>query len=242
MNGNLADKFGALKVPFPTNEHTNVNTTERALSIASGSLIFYKALTNIAKHPIIAIQEAAVGGYLIYRGATGYCPLYAKLDKDSTDVQPITITERFVVNRPREEVYSFWRKLENLPKFMKHLASVEEKDNTHSHWVANIPGELMTVSWNAEITKEEENSYIGWQSTEGSMIDNAGKVEFKEAVSGVGTELNIELSYFPPAGHIGRGIASLFNGLFEKMVREDVTNFKHYVEGDEYQTYNTPKA
>ena len=242
MNGNLAEKLGAFKVPFPANEQTNVNNTERIISVASGSFIFYKALTNIVRHPLIALQEAAVGGYLIYRGATGYCPLYARMDKDSTDVQPITITERFVVNRPRDEVYAFWRRLENLPRFMKHLAKVEEKDDKHSYWVANIPGELMSVSWNAEITREEENSYIGWQSIDRSMVDNAGRVEFKDAVSGAGTELNIELSYFPPAGHIGRGIATLFNGMFEKLVREDVTNFKHYVEGDEYQTFATSKV
>ena len=178
-----------------------------------------------------------MGGVLLYRGATGFCPVYDRLGKDTTDLQALRITERFIVDRPRDEVYSFWRNLENLPRFMKHLSSVVEMDGTNSKWSANIPNDVLKISWNAEITREEQNSYIGWQSVEGSMIDNAGKVEFSDAMNGLGTELNVEINYFPPAGNIGRGVAKLLNGVFEKMVREDITNFKHYVEGQEYQTY-----
>ncbi|HXH98869.1 MAG TPA: YgaP-like transmembrane domain [Sphingobacteriaceae bacterium] len=221
------------------NDNSNVNTTERLISIATGAIIFYKALSNISRHPLIALQEAAVGGVLLYRGATGVCPIYNKMGKDSTDVEAITIGERFIVNTPREEVYAFWRKLENLPRFMKHIASVEEKNDKLSHWSANVPGELVKISWNAEITREEGNRYIGWHSVQGSMIDNAGKVEFNDASDGSGTELYVEISYFPPAGHLGRGIASLFNGVFKNMIREDVINFKHYVEGEDYKTYSS---
>ena len=220
-------------------ETENVNSAERVISLAAGTYIFYKGLAQFFKHPFIGLQEAALGGYLLYRGATGYCPIYEKLGQDTTDLQAIRITERFVVSKPREEVYRFWRKLENLPRFMKHLDSVTETDEKNSHWKAILPGsgDLAKISWNAQITREEENRYIGWQSVAGSMIDNAGKVEFTDAVSGAGTELNVELNYFPPAGSFGHGIAKLLNGVFESMVREDITNFKHYVEGEDYQTY-----
>lgn len=215
----------------------NVNTAERLISIAAGTYIFYKGVKQIFSHPFIGLQEAAVGGVLLYRGATGFCPIYDKIGKDSTDLQAIRISERFIVDRPRDEVYSFWRNFENLPRFMKHLHSVTELDATQSEWRANIPNDLLKIKWKAEITREEQNSYIGWQSVEGSMVDNAGKVEFSDSINGLGTELNVEINYFPPAGNIGRGVANLLNGVFEKMVREDITNFKHYVEGQEYQTY-----
>jgi len=215
----------------------NVNTTERILSIAAGSFILYKGIKQLFKHPFLGLQEAAVGGVLLYRGATGFCPIYNKIGKDSTDLQAIRITETFIVDRPRDEVYSFWRNLSNLPRFMKHLHSVIEIDATRSNWSANIPNDLIKINWKAEITREEQNSYIGWQSVTGSMIDNAGKVEFIDALNGLGTELTVEINYFPPAGNIGRGIAKLLNSIFENMVREDITNFKHYVEGQEYKTY-----
>ncbi|NEU07100.1 DUF2892 domain-containing protein [Flavihumibacter sp. R14] len=232
----------AVKGPLlPQNENANVNTPERLLSILAGAVITYKGLSQIGRHPLIALQEAMVGGVLLYRGATGVCPIYSRLGKDSTDTPAINITERFIVNKPKEEVYAFWRNFENLPRFMKHLSSVEEQSEDRSQWKANLPGELVKLTWNAEITREEENSYIGWQSVEGSMVDNAGKVEFSDALNGSGTELNVEISYFPPAGSLGQGIAKLLNNVFEDMIRKDVTNFKHFVEGEEYKTYvNSP--
>lgn len=222
-------------------EDCNVNMPERLLSIAGGAFIAYKGLKQLKEHPVIAIEEAMVGGVLLYRGATGHCPIYAALNKDSTDSGAINISESFIVNKPREEVYAFWRKLENLPRFMKHLSSVEEHGSKRSQWRANLPGEIVKLTWNAEITREEENAYIGWQSVEGSMVENAGKVRFDEAINGSGTELTVDISYFPPVGSLGQGIARLLNGIFENMVREDIVNFKHYMEGEEYKTYeNTP--
>ena len=222
-------------------DNENVNSTERLISIAAGTFIFYKGIKQIFSHPFIGLQEAAVGGILLYRGATGFCPIYNKMGKDSTDLQAIRITERFIVDRPRDEVYSFWRNLENLPRFMKHLNSVVELDETRSEWTANIPNDLLKITWKAEITREEQNRYLGWNSTEG-MVDNAGKVEFTDSINGLGTELNVEINYFPPAGNVGRGVAQLLNGFFEKMVREDIMNFKHYVEGQEYQTFISSRA
>ena len=59
------------------------------------------------------------------------------------------------MNRPRYQVYAFWRNLENLPRFMKHLANVKEIDSAHSHWEAIIPGNLGRLKWNAIVVKEE---------------------------------------------------------------------------------------
>ncbi|WP_276346307.1 SRPBCC family protein [Daejeonella sp. JGW-45] len=228
------------KVDFSSiqSQHPNVDLAERVLSVLGGVFLTYQGLKQIRKHPFLALQEAAAGGLMLYRAATGFCPVYAVLDKDGTDPGAINITESFIVDRPRTEVYAFWRKLENLPRFMKHLASVDEHDRTRSHWRANLPGEILKLNWNAEITREDENNYIGWQSVEGSMVENAGKVTFHDALNGSGTELTVDISYFPPAGSLGQGIARLLNGLFEKMVRSDVTNFKHYIEGEEYKTYD----
>jgi len=229
---------GSLKGTFlDTKGRTNINTGERVISIAAGGLLFYKGLTQAFKHPFFALQEAAAGGFLLFRGATGYCPIYAKIGKDTTDPEAVSITERLVVDRPKEEIYQFWRKLENLSRFMKHLESVEQLDDNISHWKIKTPGSMLNISWNAEITREEENAYIGWQSVSGSQIDNAGKVEFKDAASGIGTELNIEINYFPPAGGIGHGAAKLLNGVFKKMVHDDIMNFKHYIEGEDYRQY-----
>src|SRR5215216_3113077 len=41
-------------------------------------------------------------------------------------VQPIHVVRSITINRSPHVVYEFWRKLENLPKFMAHLESVTE--------------------------------------------------------------------------------------------------------------------
>jgi uncharacterized membrane protein len=214
----------------------NIDQSERVFSLIAGSYLLFKSFKNIVKHPFLAVNGMAASGFLIYRGATGICPIYQKIGKDTTDPEAIHIIETITVNVPREKVYAFWRELSNLPKFMKHLKSVVEINEVESRWTANTPGKLIDLNWNAEITHEEKGKYLGWQSTSG-MIENAGKVEFNDTLNAIGTDLHIEINYFPPVGSVGRGITSLFNGIFEKMIREDIQHFKHYVEETDFKTY-----
>lgn len=239
MTTNLTKEISnSLKLlDFNKRESPNIDNGERALSLATGVYLLYKSLKSVRKHPFLAIQGTALGSLMIYRGATGVCPVYKSMGKDTTDPQAINITEQITVNVSREKVYDFWRQFSNLPKFMKHLKSVIDIGSNQSHWVANTPGNLVDISWNAEITREEEGKYIGWQSIENSMIDNAGKVEFKDTLNGTGTELNIEINYFPPAGSVGRGLATIFNGVFEKLIREDIKNFKEYAEEADFKLF-----
>jgi uncharacterized membrane protein len=210
----------------------NVGNNERVISAAAGAFLLSSGLSNLFKSPISALVRTAIGGVLLYRGASGHCPIYAGLGKTRgvTHTQSINIRTSLIVNKPKDEVYAFWRKLENLPLFMKHIASVTEIDAKHSHWEAAIPGNIGKVKWNAEIVKEEPGYLIGWQSIPNSMINNAGKVTFNDALNGQGTELEVVITYHPPAGEIGSGLAKALNPVFEKMIRQDVMNFKDYIE------------
>ncbi len=210
----------------------NVGQTERLLSVGLGAWLLSSGLGNLTKHPLGALVKTALGGVLLYRGATGNCPVYSSLGKTkNVDHSPaINIRTTLMVNKPKDEVYAFWRKLENLPLFMKHLATVTEIDQKHSHWEAVIPGGIGRIKWNAEIVKEEPGYMIGWQSIPNSTINNAGKVVFHDALNGQGTELEVVISYHPPAGELGAGIAKALNGVFEKIIRQDVMNFKEYIE------------
>jgi uncharacterized membrane protein len=136
-----------------------------------------------------------------------------------------------IVNRPRNEVYSFWRKLENLPRFMKHLESVTEHDGGRSVWNAKIPGGLGTIGWDAEIVKEEEGQLLGWNSLPGSTIHNAGKVEFRDAADN-GTEITVIITYRAPFGAIGEGVTNLLSPVFEKLIETDIKGFKEYIENE----------
>jgi uncharacterized membrane protein len=210
----------------------NVGQNERLVSTALGAFLLSSGINNIFKHPLNSLVKTALGGFLLYRGASGHCPVYSSMGKtrDTSNTPAINIRTNMIVNKPKDEVYAFWRKLENLPLFMKHLATVTEIDTKHSHWEAIIPGNIGKIKWNAEIVKEEEGKMIGWQSIANSTINNAGKVVFNDALGGQGTELEVVISYHPPAGELGAGLAKALNPVFERIIRQDIMNFKEYIE------------
>ncbi|HYF32214.1 MAG TPA: SRPBCC family protein [Chitinophagaceae bacterium] len=228
-----------VNVPERGTNIINVGWQERVLSAGVGGYLFAAGLKNLTKRPIKGLLQTAIGGFLLYRGSSGNCPVYTSLGKtgDATHASSVNIRTCMMVNKPRHEVYQFWRRLENLPRFMKHLLTVKELDAKRSHWEAVIPGNIGTLKWDAEIVKEREGEFIGWQSLPNATIENAGKVEFRDIDNGLGTELDVTISYRPPAGEIGSGIASLLNPVFEKLIKQDILNFKQYIESNEQPVY-----
>jgi len=209
----------------------NVGNFERGLSIGIGALLIYSCVKNFRKTPVRALLRATIGSALVFRGASGNCPLYSKMHVDGTRPQSVNIRTTFVVNKPRSEVYSAWRNLGTLPRFMKHLKNVSETNGTRSHWEARIPeGSPVSISWDADIVKDEPGVLLSWRSLPGSTIENAGKIEFRDALGRQGTEIRVMISYRPPAGNIGGGVARLLNPLFKKLVTDDVLGFKDYIE------------
>lgn len=205
----------------------NVNEVERALSVASGIILWTVSFRRPFRNPLKYLSSI----YLLYRGISGNCPIYTKLGKDSTKTPAINLKAEYVVDKPRQEVFDFWRKLENLPLFMKHLKSVEQLSETESRWEAVLPGNSGTLSWEARIVKDIPGKLIGWTSKEGAIIENSGKVEFYDDVNGSGTLIRVVFSYHPVAGGLGTGIARFLNPAFEKMLKEELHDFKILMEG-----------
>lgn len=140
-----------------------------------------------------------------------------------------TLRAAVTVRRPPEEVYRFWRNLENLPSFMHHLESVTPGTDGQSHWVANAPAGR-SVQWDAQITEEDPNRRIAWQSLPGSAIENGGSVEFTPTATGDGTEVRVRIGYHIPGGLFGKAAASLFGESPEQQVNDDLRRFKQIVE------------
>ena len=209
----------------PVNQ--NVGTTERLISFLGGAYLLYNALTERRPN---AMQTLA-GTYLLLRGATGICLAYQGLGKTQVDYKPqnVNIRTALTVNRPRHQVYASWRRLENLPQFMKHLRSVEVLDEKTSEWTATGPGNVGALSWKSEIVKDDPGAMLSWQSLPGSSIENAGKVTFEDSGKSA-TQLNVVISYHAPLGLLGEAAGRWINPLFENMIRDDIQNFKEYIE------------
>lgn len=205
---------------------TNISTVERVLMVAAGSYILYKALSGNEKNT----TKAIMGGTMFARGVSGYCPIYDMASNTNLmRSSNVNIRTTVTINRPVGEVYNFWRKLENLPRFMKHLSSVNELDNITSEWTAKGPAGVGQVSWKAQILMDEPNAMLSWHSLPGSTVDNAGKVRFKD-LDGHSTELDVTISYHAPMGMAGQAAAKLLNPVFSKMVNTDLENLKDYLE------------
>ena len=210
----------------------NLTTAERTISIATGIKLALSGFRGLFKSPFSSIIKLGAGGYLLNRGLTGHCDLYARMGRNSTEPVNVNIRSSYHIDKPRQEVYDFWRKLDNLPLFMKHLESVEIIDDKRSHWVLKLPIGATKISWDAEIVKDEPGYSIGWSSLPNSLIDNAGKVRFQDSLDGNGTLVDVVISYRPPAGGFGGGIAHILNPVFKNMVDNDVRNFKQYMDID----------
>ena len=143
--------------------------------------------------------------------------------------QGIHVKKSITINRPPEEIYSFWRDFRNLPRVMSHLESVEVTGDRESHWVAKAPAG-MKVEWDAIITDDKPNELIAWRSVEGSEVQNSGIVRFQPAPGGRGTEIQVELQYNPPGGRLGGMIAKLFGEAPEQQIEEDLRRFKQLME------------
>lgn len=210
----------------------NLSSAERTISIATGLKLALSGFKGLFKSPFSSIIKLGAGGYLLNRGITGHCELYSRMGRNSTEPVNVNIRSSYLIDKPRQEVYDFWRKLDNLPLFMKHLESVEVIGEKHSHWVLKLPTGVAKVSWDAEIVRDEPGYSIGWSSLPDSLIDNAGKVRFQDSTDGYGTLVDIVISYRPPAGGFGGGIAHILNPVFKNMVDNDVRNFKQYMDID----------
>jgi uncharacterized membrane protein len=134
-----------------------------------------------------------------------------------------------IVNRPPDEVYSFWRNFENLPRFMRHLESVVDLGDGRSHWKVRGPAG-MEVEWDATIIADVPNQVITWRSLEGSDVDNAGAVRFERAAGGRGTIVRVNIEYNPIAGVLGAAVAKLFGEEPEQQLDDDLRRFKQVLE------------
>ena len=228
----LSDRAGT--IDESGTPEVNVGANERALSVAGGALL---ALVGLRMRSTRGLLAFGAGAALIHRGYSGHCNVYSMLGRSTADAPApgkyfhdgIHVEVSYTIQKPRAELYAFWRNFENLPRFMEHLESVRVADEKRSHWVARAPAGR-TVEWDAEIINEEMDKLIAWRSLGGADVDNAGSVRFVDAPGDRGTEVRVVLDYIPPAGRVGKWVATLFGEAPEIQIKEDLRRFKRLME------------
>ncbi len=156
---------------------------------------------------------------------------------DETAIVGRTVT----INRPRDEVYAFWRDLPNLAAVMENIERIETIDERRSHWVVKAPAGR-TVEWDSVVTDDEPGRLIAWQSVEGADVRSSGRVEFLDAAPGRGTIVKATFAYDPPGGAIGEWIAKLFQREPEVQTRRDLRRLKQLLETGEVTSSAGPSG
>lgn len=139
------------------------------------------------------------------------------------------------INRPRRELYAYLRDFSNLPRFMENVRSVEKLDERRSRWTIEGPGGR-AIEFESSIVEERPDELIEWRSAEGSPVRNRGRIVFRDAPNGRGTEVEATIAYEAPGGAAGRAIAKLFQVEPKIQARRELKRFKQLMETGEIAT------
>jgi uncharacterized membrane protein len=204
---------------------------------------------GLSRRSIPGALLAAAALPLAYRAYAGRWPSVTGWNRglgNGTDARDalaggrgLHVRESVRVERPPAEVYRFWRRFENLPRFMMNLESVTELGNGRSHWIAKGPAGVR-VEWDAEIINEVENKVIGWRTLPGADVVTAGSVNFDAGADGRSTLVSVHLQYAPPAGRLGGLVAAAVGREPSQMIREDLNRLKQLLETAESTRTSVP--
>lgn len=146
------------------------------------------------------------------------------------------VTGRTVtINKPRAELYAYWRNFENLATFMENIERVRTGKSGTTVWTISAPAGNK-VSVETCVVEERPDELIAWRSTPKSEIDTEGRIVFRDAPAGRGTEVEAIIAYKPPAGELGRLVAKLFQREPSIQGRRELRRFKMLMETGEVAT------
>lgn len=210
---------------------SSISNTERAMSGAAGTLL---GLWGLRHGGVGGVIGAIAGGALLARAATGHSLVpTTRAERALASRQgwrsAAVAEERVIINRPRAELYAFWRNFSNLPQVMPHLKRVDVLDSMRSHWVMALPMGK-EIEWISAVIDDRPDERIAWKAEAESQVANSGWVEFRDAPGGEGTELRAQVAYEPPGGEIGQMLAKLWPQSPDAMLQENLRTFKSRVE------------
>ena len=145
------------------------------------------------------------------------------------------------IGKPRDEVYQRFRRFSEFPSFMRNVERIDDLGDGRTHWVVKVPAG-QTVEWDAISTADEAGRLIAWKSAPGADIANSGRIEFKDAPGGRGTEVHARIHYDPPAGELGKLVAELFGKEPGQQAHADLRQLKMLMETGEVATSAAPDA
>jgi len=196
----------------------------RNSALAGGGLLALYALTR--RSPL-ALMLGLAGAALLARGATNQ-PLTGMLRGRGMRMdQTIDFSRSIHIDAAPDDVYDVWANYENFPHFMSHVAEVRDLGRGRSHWVVRGPGGS-EFEWNSVLTEQSRPHRLAWRSEAGAEIPQSGSIQFEPHRGG--TLVTVHISYTPPAGVLGLGLASLLGSDPKARMDDDLARMKDFIE------------
>lgn len=133
------------------------------------------------------------------------------------------------VNTPIDHVWGLWSDLEQMPRWMKWIESVQilEEDPELSRWKLASGG--FEFSWLSRILKIVPNQIIQWESVDG--LPNRGAIRFYDRHQ-EGSVVKLTVAYAIP-GILGQIMDNLFLGrVVQSTIQADLERFRDYAIAD----------
>jgi uncharacterized membrane protein len=140
------------------------------------------------------------------------------------------VKESIEVQVPVHQAYNQWTQFEEFPRFMEGIQSVQQLDDTHVRWVAEIRGE--SREWTTEITDQQPDEKIAWKTIDGE-VKNDGVVTFEQVGDGQ-TRVNVQMDV--EGDSTAENIAGSLLGIVKAQVHGDLERFKQLIESRDEET------
>jgi uncharacterized membrane protein len=141
----------------------------------------------------------------------------------------IDIRKTLHVQAPIEQVFDALARYENFPSFMRNVRSVQSYPDGRSHWVVAGPVGTL-VEWDAETMAFRPNEVIAWRTVGNAAVTHSGVIRLRQADTG--TRVDIQMTYNPPAGALGHGVAKLFGVDPKHELDADLLRLKTFLESN----------
>lgn len=192
-------------------------------ALGAGLLTWY----GLSRRQPLGLIAAATSLGLMARGRSVESALHGLERDEATDTEGFEAERVIEIAAPPDVVFDVWSRYENFPHFMSHVIEVRDLGQNRAHWVVQGPAGS-EVEFDSALTAAERPHRLAWHSEPGASVDNEGSV-ILEPVSD-GTRVTVRMSWRPPAGAVGKGIAVLMGTDPETSLDEDLRRMKQFIE------------
>ncbi|MGQ2911227.1 MULTISPECIES: SRPBCC family protein [unclassified Aeromicrobium] len=133
-----------------------------------------------------------------------------------------TITETIDVDVDVTTAYDQWTQFEDFPQFMEGVERIDQRDDTHLHWVIKVGP--VTREFDATVTEQHPDERVAWRSDDGP--EHAGVVTFHR-LGDTSTRVTVQMDV-DPEGFVEQVADKA--GILERRTQGDLRNFKKFIE------------